>query len=121
MPFPLKVHDSVLGMVKLHPSQAIPTDLLSSFPTFISRTEQELSIVAPLHLLPVSRAFRLIQIEGIFGDLEYGILKELIDPLAEAQIWILALCTHDTDYVLIHESDLPQAVKALANAGHTVI
>jgi hypothetical protein len=56
-----------------------------------------------------------------FGTTESGILKQVIDPLAHALVWVLALGTHDTDYVLVREDQVGIAVQALRDAGHRVI
>jgi hypothetical protein len=42
----------------------------------------------------------------------------LIDPLAAAGIWVLALGTHDTDYLLLRVDQAAAAVVALRSAGH---
>jgi hypothetical protein len=39
---------------------------------------------------------------------------------AQANIAVFAIATHDTDYLLLRESDLPSAVTALERAGHRV-
>jgi hypothetical protein len=49
-----------------------------------------------------------------------GVLVSLATPLADAGIPILAIGTHDTDYVLVREADLDRAVGALQHAGHEV-
>ena len=40
--------------------------------------------------------------------------------LGQAQISVLALSTHGTDYVLVKGGDLARAVRALVKAGHHV-
>jgi hypothetical protein len=57
-------------------------------------------------------------VDMTFGTTETGILKQIIDPLAQARVWILALGTHDTDYVLVREDQSQIAVNALRAAGH---
>jgi hypothetical protein len=44
----------------------------------------------------------------------------VIDPLAATGIWILALGTHDTDYILVRDDQFQSAIAALRRAGHVV-
>lgn len=118
MGLPLILHDEVFGLQRLDPSVPIPPRLLKAAPVFLARTHHELSIVAPIERCSSEGRFRLIQIDAVFGDTESGILKQLIDPLAAAGVWILALCTHDTDYILVREDQLSSAIHALSLAGH---
>ena len=41
-------------------------------------------------------------------------------PLAESEVGILAIATHDTDYVLVKEEQLDPAIAALRERGHEV-
>ena len=41
-------------------------------------------------------------------------------PLASAGVSIFALSTYDTDYVMVREANVEQAVHALQAAGHRV-
>ncbi|MBP8251978.1 MAG: ACT domain-containing protein, partial [Herpetosiphon sp.] len=49
-----------------------------------------------------------------------GILSAIAAPLAHAQISIFAVSTYDTDYVLVREATLDQAIWVLQDAGHHV-
>lgn len=122
---PLVMMVAPLGMCKLPPTSAVPAALLAAVPCFVGRTPAELSIVAPLADLAAcglrsELAFRLLRIDLTFGVTESGVLKRLLDPLAEAQIWVLALGNHDTDYLLLREDQAGAAVRALVRAGHQV-
>jgi hypothetical protein len=118
---PLQLFPGRFGMCKLAPTELIPARFLAAAPCFIARTADELSIVAPLPLTESSSgSFRLIGIELTFGTTETGILRRLVDPLAEASVWVLALGTHDTDHVLVREDQLAHAVAALRRAGHSI-
>jgi len=48
------------------------------------------------------------------------VLAALAAPLAEAGIPVLAVATHDTDYLLVKHAILDDAVAALTRAGHRV-
>lgn len=66
----------------------------------------------------VERGWIALKLEGPFPFSMTGVLASFLHPLAEAQIPIFAISTFDTDYVLIKQNDLKQAVNALAAAGH---
>ena len=58
----------------------------------------------------------------VVGELDFsliGILSSLSQVLAEAKIGLFALSTYRTDYLLVKETDLEAAVRALEQAGHT--
>jgi uncharacterized protein len=89
------------------------------------RTLEELSVVCPEHNLPedkngwlVEDGWVALQLQGPFPFSLTGVLASFLDPLAKAEIPIFALSTFDTDYVLIKQETLPQALIALSEAGH---
>ncbi len=53
------------------------------------------------------------------GTLTVGLgLAVLTAPLARAGISVFAISTFDTDYLLVQEKDLEEALVALSAAGH---
>jgi hypothetical protein len=52
---------------------------------------------------------------------EVGVLASITEPLAEAQVPIFAISTFNTDYVLVMEEHLVNAVQALQKAGHDFV
>jgi hypothetical protein len=90
----------------------------------ITHTPDELSIVCPATLVPAEvqadRDWRCFQLHGPFPFSLVGILNSISIPLAQAHIGIFAISTYDTDYVLVKEHDLQQAIAALTEAGHTI-
>ena len=120
-PLPLRLLPEVFGMCRFGPAADVPDVITRASPCFIARTATELSIIAPLAVLDSPSArFRLFGIDATFGTTESGILKQIIDPLASAQVWVLALGTHDTDYILVREDQAGIAALALQRAGHPV-
>ena len=61
-----------------------------------------------------------IQIDQEFGLDEIGILLQFLQPLAAAEIPIMAYSTYKTDYVFINCNHLSRAVQSLQVAGHQV-
>jgi len=90
----------------------------------ITRTANELSIVCKDSALPegahAERERRLMQIEGTLAFTLTGVLAAVTAPLALAEISIFAVSTYDTDYLLVSEEDLQEAVQVLEAAGHTI-
>ena len=90
----------------------------------MTRTAQELSIVCLNECVPVDvhaeRDRRLLQVEGTLAFSLTGILAAVTAPLAAAGISIFAMSTYDTDYLLLLEKDLPQAIQTLESAGHSI-
>ena len=57
---------------------------------------------------------------GTFDFGVVGVLARLAGALAGAGVPLLACCTFDTDYLLVHEPDLERAAAALRTAGVVV-
>ena len=83
----------------------------------ISRTSDELSIVCPEAQVPAGikaeKGWRVFKVEGVLDFSLTGILATLLQPLAEHQISIFAISTFDTDYILVKEEKLTDAIAAL--------
>ncbi len=90
----------------------------------VTRTPEELSIVCPEERVPVGiaceRGWRAFKLEGPFDFGLVGILAAVAAPLAESNVGIFAIATHDTDYVLVKEEQLDLATSALRERGHEV-
>ncbi|GEM85791.1 ACT domain-containing protein [Meiothermus granaticius] len=90
----------------------------------ISRSPEELSIVCWESRVPAGvqaeRGWRALKLRGPFEFSLCGILASVLNPLAQAQIGILAVSTFDTDYVWVKSGQLEPALQALESAGHVV-
>lgn len=90
----------------------------------ITRTSDELSVVAETELVPENLrgdvAWRAMRAHGPFAFSEVGVLAALVAPLAKAGISVFAISTFDTDYLFTGETQLRMAAAALRKAGHTV-
>lgn len=93
---------------------------------FIGKTDEELSLVCPTEQVPEKttaredgwKAFR------IQGELDFsliGILSKISGILAENHIGIFAVSTYNTDYILVKDENYERAMKALEDAGYTVL
>jgi uncharacterized protein len=59
-------------------------------------------------------------VAGPLAFSEVGVLASLAAPLATAGVSIFAVSTYDTDYLLVKETALESACRALERAGHHV-
>jgi hypothetical protein len=110
---------------RLAPDRAIDWTLCLSAPWFsITRTEDELSIVAP-EALDLGTSVRepgwsCLKIDQALDFSLVGILAGVSHVLADASVSIFAVSTYDTDYILVKIADTDRAVAALKAAGHAV-
>lgn len=115
----VEVLEETLAICRLAPTNRIPSWALELHEGFVSitRTKDELSIVCPQEAVPpdtrVEEDFRALKIPGPIPFEATGVLAALAAPLARAKIPIFAVSTFDTDYVLVRQKDLEQALKAL--------
>jgi hypothetical protein len=123
--FELTVLRDDFVVCRLESSASIPQWVLdaSSFVS-VTRTGDELSIVcreqdAP-HALASPFRWRALKVHGPFSFETIGVLSTLSHVLASANVSLLAMSTHDTDYLFVRSGDLTHAVRSLRHAGHTV-
>jgi len=64
--------------------------------------------------------WRYLRVLGTMDFSMTGIVASLTTPLANAGVSVFVISTFDTDYLLIKEADLEQALAALRTAGHVV-
>lgn len=113
-----------LTICRLNKDDEIPPWALNHHFVCVTRTSEELSIVAPDALvpehLPRDSDWRCVKVEGLLDLTLYGVLAALITPLAKERISVLAIATYDTDYFLVKETQIEQAVQILRNEGYNV-
>jgi hypothetical protein len=125
MPLTLTLLPGLYAVARLDPETPLPAwaDAPGDFSS-ISRTRDELSIVAPeLRVgadVPAERGFAAFRVEGPLPFDAVGILASIAVPIAEAGVSILAVGTFDTDYVLVKERHLPRVREALVARGIVV-
>jgi len=121
----LSLKKDQLAVCQLPPDALLPAWACS--PTAfssISRTSEELSIVCLESVVPAGikqeLGWRIFKVDGPLDFALTGILASVADPLAKAGISIFAISTYNTDYVLVKNEKVDEAVKALKAAGHNV-
>ena len=82
----------------------------------------ELSVICPADRVPdgatVEASWRCLRVVGPLDLALTGVLASLIGPLADARVNIVAFSTYDTDYLLVPQVRLTEAVHTLTAAGH---
>jgi hypothetical protein len=113
-----------LAICRLAPDAPVPERPAGAEFWSVTRTSDELSIVLPEEHVPAGgeaeTGWRCLKVKGPLDFGLTGILASLATPLAKAGVSIFALSTYDTDYVLVKDSDLEEAKRALSAGGHRV-
>ena len=91
----------------------------------VSWTDDELSIACDESQVPAEvqceRDWRCLMLQGPFAFDLTGVLLQVLQPLAAADIGIFAVSTFDTDYVLVKGDAFEQAKQALRESGLVLI
>jgi hypothetical protein len=123
--FELSVLRDTFVVCRLDPSTPAPAWALAAKPfSAVIRTDDELSIICGEEYAPGDTAsavrWRGLKVHGPFPFGAVGVLAKLTQALADASVSLLAVSTHDTDYLFVRSPDLARAVRALRHGGHTV-
>jgi uncharacterized protein len=113
-----------LAMSRLAPEENPPPWVFAQSFWSVTRTSQELSIVAPEAAFPaewkIESPWRALQVPGPLDFSLTGILSSITAPLASAGISIFAISTFDTDYILVKQDKLEDAKIVLVQNGFTI-
>ena len=87
----------------------------------ITKSDNELSIVCPTDSVPddldrIESGFRVLRVAGPLPFDLVGVVSAITRPLADARIPVFVVSTFETDYILVREIDLSDAVTALRGA-----
>jgi uncharacterized protein len=114
-----------LAVCRLDANDPIPEWAAGECFLSISRTRDELSVICEEHFVPAgiqaSRGWRGFKIVGPLDLDLVGSLVSVAVPLAQSNISILPIGTFETDYVLVRDRQLGDAIKALRFAGFEVV
>jgi hypothetical protein len=118
----LQLLDGALAVCRLEPKVSLPNWAFSGTLCSITCTPDEWSVVCGESAVPMGvrceKGWRAFKVQGPLDFGLTGILDALTDPLARAGVSIFALSTFDTDYLLVREACLEEALAALNDAGH---
>ena len=85
----------------------------------VTRTPEETSVIGPW----TGRGLGPYRVWSVVGPLDpglVGILAGLLEPLRSAEIPVLAVSTHDTDWILVAEDRATDAEQAWVSAGFLI-
>ncbi len=121
----LKLLSTPFAVLKLSPSEPIPTWATQSNHFFISKTSDELSIICPEQAVPseveASKAWRCFRVDGDLEFEQVGVVATVSKPIADAGISLFLVSTHDRDYVFVHVDSLEKAVETYKSIGFEII
>ncbi len=114
----LSVLPEKIGICHLGKNSEIPEWAKNISFCSISRTPDELSIIAPQEKIPGGVLYegdwRAFKVQGPLGFTMTGIVASLSKPLADAEISILYIDTYETSYVLVEDKNLEKAKEILS-------
>ncbi|TJX15449.1 ACT domain-containing protein [Tissierella creatinini] len=92
---------------------------------FISKTDEELSLVCNTKLVPKNaiecdNGWKAFRIQGVLDFSLIGILSKISTLLAESEIGIFAVSTYNTDYIFTKEENFDKAIKILEDSGYVI-
>lgn len=120
----LTVFPERYAICRLAPDAALPAWADGGAFVSITRTKDELSVVCLESNVPPdvvhAAGWRVLKCEGPLHFALTGIVSSLAEPLAEAQVAIFPIATHDTDYLLVKDPALADAIEVLSAYGHAV-
>jgi hypothetical protein len=120
--FVLRVLPEQVAVCRLAPDAPRPTWAKGTLVS-ATRTPGELSVICDERAVPsdvrAERGWRALVLTGEHDLALVGVLKQVLDPLAEAGVSVSVISTFDTDYVLVRRFDA--AVAALEDAGFEVL
>lgn len=121
----LKLLEKKFAVCRLNKEELIPKWINNNEFYSITKTEDELSIVCEEHNIPsyvkYEGDWRVFKVEGPLDFSLVGILSSISTILAQSKISIFAISTYDTDYILVQDKDILNAVKILSDGKYEVI
>ncbi|KAG2200156.1 hypothetical protein INT47_012437 [Mucor saturninus] len=93
----------------------------------ISKTKSELSIILPSDYsisdpaIATEDGWRMFQVDAQMDFALVGILARIVSPLKDEEIPVFVVSTYDTDYIMVKEDKLTQAIKVLNEQPNIVV
>jgi len=113
------------GVCRLDKTELIPEWSKNSDFFAITRTADELSVVCSQDNIPndikCEKDWRILKIQGPLDFSLIGILASISTILAQKGISIFAISTYDTDYILVKNKDIDNAIESLIKERYEVI
>jgi hypothetical protein len=115
-----------VSVLRRHPGDSIPSWVWKSGGLVsVTRTADELSIICSTETIGAEPGavgpYIAYLVDEVLDFTLTGVLSALLEPLTRAEISILALSTHDTDWILVPADRADEAAHAWRRRGHTVL
>lgn len=121
----MKLLKEKYGVCRLEKTELIPGWAQNSDFFSITRTSDELSIVCAEDDIPnhikCEKDWNILKIEGPLDFSLIGILASISTILSKGGISIFAISTYDTDYILVKNKDIDNAIQLLIKERYEVI
>ncbi|MBU3169930.1 ACT domain-containing protein [Clostridium estertheticum] len=121
----MKLLNEKFSVCRLNKNEQIPEWVKNSSFYSISKTSDELSIVCSQDIIPSNikceKDWRILKVEGPLDFSLIGIISSISTILALKRISIFAVSTYDTDYILVKNKDIDNAILALSNERYEII
>jgi len=121
----MKLLNEKFAVCRLNKNELIPDWVKNSDFYSITKTSDELSIVCSQDSIPSNikceKDWRTLKVEGPLDFSLIGIISSISTILALKKISIFAVSTYDTDYILVKNKDIDNAILALSNERYEVI
>lgn len=121
----MKLLKEKYGVCRLDKNELIPEWAQNSDLFSITKTCDELSIICSQDDIPnniqCEKDWRILKIEGPLDFSLIGILASISTLLAQKGISIFAISTYDTDYILVKNKDIDNAIQSLIKEKYEVI
>ena len=121
----MKLLKEKYGVCRLNKNELIPEWAQNSDFFSITKTCDELSIVCSQNDIPndiqCEKDWKILKIEGPLDFSLIGILASISTILAQKGISIFALSTYDTDYILVKNKDIRNAIDSLVKERYEII
>ncbi len=115
---------AALAVCRLGGAAAVPAWAAGGPFVSVTRTADELSVICPEESVPdgivAAAGWRCLRLEGTFDFSVTGIVASFARLLADAGVSLMVVCTYDTDYLLVRDSDLDRAIGCLEGGGHRI-
>jgi len=107
------------SVYKFVPEYIISENILSDEFYSITKTKDELSVVAKTNLfndfLEAENGWRILKIKGLLDFNLIGVISKISSLLADVNISIFVVSTFNTDYIMIKSENLEKTVDVLIN------
>lgn len=119
----LQLLSDAFSVAKLDSAEEV--DFRHAF-TFVSQTDDELSLVCPTHRVPkkaIARedGWRGLKIMGMLNFSMLGVIARIADILCREGISIFVVSTYNTDYLFFKAVHLDAGVSALSRQGYQIL